>query len=295
MRNLFRFGTLMLMSVIIVSTYSCKDDDDATDTTFDVNINGLQDLGADFKYEGWLIVDGSPVTTGLFTVDADGVMSNSSFNVSIADLAAATKFVLTIEPSPDSDTAPSDVHILAGDFSGGTANLTVGDPAAIGDDFSTSTGGYILATPTNGDNNDEKSGVWFLDPSAGPGAALDLPTLPAGWEYEGWAVIDGTPVSTGKFTDLASADSDDSFSGTMAGPPFPGEDFLVNAPTGFTFPVDLSGKTIVISVEPSPDNSAAPFVLKPLLGSVPADAADHTLYSMDNISVNNNPTGTANR
>lgn len=295
MRNLFRLGTLMLLSLVIVSTYSCKDDNDTTDTTFDLNINGLEDLGNDFRYEGWLIVDGAPVTTGLFTVNADGEMSSNSFTVSQADLDAATKFVLTIEPSPDSDPAPSDVHIVAGDFNGGTANLSVGDPAALGNDFSTSSGSYILATPTNGMDNDENSGVWFLDPAAGPGAALDLPTLPAGWEYEGWAVIDGTPVSTGRFTDLAAADSDDSFSGTMSGPPFPGEDFLMNAPAGLSFPVDLSGATMVISVEPSPDNSPAPFLLKPLLGQAPANAADHTSYALDNISANNNPTGTATR
>ncbi len=294
MKKLLRTGSFLLFALVILSVYSCKDDDNQQGT-FELNINGLEDLGADFRYEGWLIVDGAPVTSGLFDVDANGNMSTNSFTVNQEDLDKATTFVLTIEPSPDNDPAPSDVHILAGDFNGNNANLTVGHGAALGDDFTSSTGSYILATPTDGMNNNERSGVWFLDPAAGPGAALNLPALPAGWDYEGWAVIDGTPVTTGKFRDLAASDDAAPFSGPMAGPPFPGEDFLENAPSGLTFPTDLSEGTIVISVEPFPDNSPAPFTLKPLLHQVPANAADHTSFQLGNIASDTNPTGTATK
>ena len=64
------------------------------------------------------------------------------------------------------------------------------------------------------------------------------------------------------------------------GPNYPGEDFLQNAPAGLTFPTDLKGMTIVISVEPVPDNSPNPFTLKPLAHMVPNNAADHTAISM---------------
>ena len=141
----------------------------------------MEDLGSDFTYEGWIIVDGSPVTTGTFDVAADGTLSRTSFEVEAADLEAASTFVLTIEPQPDNDPAPSAVHILAGDFSGTNANLTVGHSAAIATDFTASTGDYILATPTDGMDNNEASGVWWLDNSgAAPVAGLDLPTLPEG-------------------------------------------------------------------------------------------------------------------
>ena len=70
------------------------------------------------------------------------------------------------------------------------------------------------------------------------------------------------------------------FKGANDSPPFPGEDFLKNAPTGLVFPTDLKGKTIVISVEPSPDNSSMPFVLKPLAHAVPSDAMNHTTINM---------------
>lgn len=275
----------------------CKKDDDASPTeTLNLNISGLEDLGPDYAYEGWLIVDGAPVSAGIFSVDANGNLSETAFELDTDDIENATTYVLTIEPSPDSDPSPSSVHILAGDFSGGNAGLTVNHGAAIGTDFTAATGSYILATPTDGGSDtNENSGVWWLDPAQGPGAGLDLPALPDGWVYEGWAVIDGTPITTGRFTAASGADDAATFSGSAGGPPFPGEDFLNNAPAGLTFPTDLSGATVVISVEPQPDNSAAPFALKPLVGGVPNPAADHTSYNMNNNATATNPTGTVTR
>ncbi|MEX0275426.1 MAG: hypothetical protein AB3N16_13710, partial [Flavobacteriaceae bacterium] len=292
---------IKLMTVIcglalIVASCSNDDDDAPSKSNLTLNISGLEDLGEDYAYEGWIMVNGSPKSAGIFTVNGNGELSTSSFEIDSGDLAIATAYILTIEPSPDTDPAPSDVHILAGDFSGNSASITVDHGAAIGTDFTAATGKYILATHTDGGSmSDELSGVWWLDPTAGPGAGLDLPTLPAGWKYEGWAVIDGTPVTTGTFTSATGMDDFDGFSGMMAGPAFPGEDFLMNAPSGLTFPTDLSGGTVVISVEPSPDNSAAPFLLKPLVGMVPAGAADHTPYDMGNNASATNPSGTVTR
>ncbi len=261
----------------------------------ELSISGLEDLGPDYAYEGWIIVNSSPISTGTFTVDGSGTMSQTSFNVNSNDLMNAAAFVLTIEPSPDPNPSPSAVHILAGDFSATTANLAVGHPAALGDDFMSSAGNYILATPTNGSSTNELSGIWFLDISSGtPAVGLTLPTLPAGWKYEGWAVISGTPVTSGKFTAVDMVDESDPFSSTMPGPPFPGEDYLVNAPSGLTFPTDLSGGTAVISIEPDPDNSAAPFLLKPLVGGIPNPAMDHETYAM-NQNLGSFPSGIADR
>ena len=297
--NLFKTIGLVAASGLLVMSSCKKDEESTTPTTGNLNVtlNGLEDLGSDYTYEGWLIVDGAAVSTGVFTVDGSGNMSKTSFSISTSDLNNATAYVLTIEPLPDPSTAPSAVHLVAGDFSGNSANLSVGHSSAIGDDFASSTGGYILATPTDGGmTTDENSGVWWLDPAAGPGAALNLPTLPSGWVYEGWAVIDGMPVTTGKFTAVDAMDMAAPYSSTVApGPPFPGEDFLMNTPSGLTFPTDLAGKTVVISVEPNPDNSPAPFLLKPLVGTVPANATDRTLYPMGNNASGSNPTGTATR
>ena len=68
-------------------------------------INGLEDLGSTAEYEGWLIVNGNPVTTGKFSVDASGNLSQTMFDVDQSDLDNASTFVLTIEPKPDPDPA----------------------------------------------------------------------------------------------------------------------------------------------------------------------------------------------
>jgi len=274
---------------------SCDDNDDTTNyNDLSLNISGLEDLGSDYVYEGWIIVDGSPVSTGRFSVDASGTLSQDSFTLDENELSEASTFILTIEPSVGDDPAPSAVHILAGDFSGNSGSLSISHAAALGNDYTTAAGTYILATPTDDLDTNENSGLWFLSLASGsPSVGLDLPVLPAGWKYEGWAVIDGTPVSTGTFTAVNVADDFNGYSGVNAGPDFPGEDFLLNAPSGLLFPTDLAAGVAVISIEPSPDNSASPFLLKPLVGNIPSDALDHVTYDMgQNL---NFPTGTVTR
>jgi hypothetical protein len=295
---MMRYSIIVLAAMLFgLAGCSKNDNPSSTPTTgqLTLNISGLSDLGSTAKYEGWLLVSGTPKSTGKFTVNSSGQLSSTTFTVDQSDLDNATKFILTIEPEPDPDTAPSNVHLIAGDFSSNTASLSVSDAAAFNTDFSGAAGDFILATPTNGASSNENSGIWFLDISSGsPAVGLTLPTLPAGWKYEGWAVMNGTPITTGKFTAVSGADESAPYSGTMAAPPFPGEDFLNNAPSGLTFPTDLSGGVAVISIEPDPDNDPGPFLLKPLIGNIPASATDHTDYPLS-FSSGTFPTGTASR
>ncbi len=293
MLNKFLYFIALIFSITIFT--SCDEDETGTNNaTVEFSISGLEDLGNDYVYEGWLIVDGSAISTGTFSVDANGGLSENSFSLTKDQVDNASTYVLTIEPSPDNDPAPSSVHVLAGDFSGNSANLTIDHPAALGNDFTSSAGKYILATPTDGAENNELSGIWFLDLSTGaPTTGLSLPTLPDGWAYEGWAVIEGVPVSTGTFTDVNGMDAAAPYSGPMGGPPFPGEDFITNAPGNLSFPTSLAGGTAVISIEPVPDNSVAPFTLKPLVSSISASANDHVTFTMgQNLDF---PTGQVNR
>ena len=237
--------------------------------SLDLDLSGLEPLGEDFVYEGWVIIDGAPVSTGRFLIEDDRSITLLSDSLA-TDISAATTVVITIEPAVDPDPGPADPKPLAGDIVDGVAELSVAHPAALGDDFSSAGGSYFVATPTTESTDDEYSGVWFIDVSSGaPEQGLDLPTLPAGWVYEGWAVIDGQPVSTGRFVDPGAADDFGGFSGPLGNPPFPGEDFIVNAPDGLTFPTDLRGETVVISIEPADDDSPAPFAFKPLASQIP--------------------------
>ena len=257
-------------------------------------------LANDYHYENWAIVGGKPISAGKFNVDASGkivnldgsTVPNGQFQTGV-ELSGTTAVVVTIEPAKDTDPAPTKTHIVAGDISGGSASLTVGHSMALGNSFASVSGGFVLATPTDGDGTNENSGVWFVKLDGGPKQGLTLPTLPMGWKYEGWTMIAGTPVSTGTFTDPAMADSSAKFTaGTKPAPPFPGEDFLTSAPSGLTFPTDVRGGKAVITLEPDADDSPMPFALKPLVGDIPAGATDHTNLPLTN-NASTFPTATA--
>ncbi|MFK7987407.1 MAG: anti-sigma factor [Sandaracinaceae bacterium] len=242
--------------------------------TLELSLAGLGDLGPDYVYEGWLITSEGPVTSGRFGLEAGDEVRE--FEIDAALAADSTMFVLTIEPALGDDPAPADTHVVAGVFNDGNAALDTLHPAALGTDFSEAMGAYILETPSSAASDDYNQGVWFVNPAAGA-ASLDLPTLPSGWVYEGWVVGEDGPVSTGTFLDPAGADSDGG--GPAAGPngtpPFPGQDFIDPAR-------DLLGGAVVISVEPSPDNSPAPFFLKPLVDGAADDVGAGTLQDMGN-------------
>lgn len=292
--NGFLKNGLIVMSLVAIGLVGCGGNGNGIGVVANGSIANLEPLANGFHYEGWAIVGGNAVTFGKFNVDSAGNVVDlsgnrlSAFEVTQA-MSGATKLVITIEPAGDTDTIPADTHILAGDVVNGRATLGLSDGAALGTDFSSASGSFILATPTATDPMaNPRSGLWFLT-MPGPAAGLSLPTLPAGWAYEGWAVIDGRPVSTGTFLSGMGADSSSTFSGPNGGPPFPGEDFLMNAPSGVTFPTDMRGKTVVISVEPSPDDSPMPFSLKPLETTVSATAEAETTITMQNKASNAAP------
>jgi hypothetical protein len=92
-------------------------------------------------------------------------------------------------------------------------------------------------------------------------------------------VVNGKAVSTGRFTSTSMADSDGTgprgTAGPLAGPAFPGQDFI-------TPPLVLSGGKAVISIEPQPDNSPAPFTLKPLVATIGSAVGGGNPQAMSN-------------
>lgn len=241
---------------------------------------GLPALGADFVYEGWLVTADGPVSSGRFSPD------DLTLDFPVAADLTAEAFVLTIEPSVDPDPGPADTHVLAGPFVEGVAVLTTEDAAALGVRFDDAGGSFILETPsTLAIEADFHQGLWFLDEG---GASLDLPVLPAGWTYEGWIVDADGPIAIGRFTDVANLDHDGA--GEGAGPdeghPFPGQDFIEP-------PRSLYAHAVVVSVEPEPDDSPAPFQLKPLMTPEVPEVAAGVSIPMDNVAADHAITGSA--
>jgi len=265
------------------------------------------------QYQIRLSVNMLPALTGsfyeLWVVDGSRKHSAGSFNVSstgqpVDGFGHAVRFfspvrpsradalVVTIEPLPDPDPGPSGIAILTGDPARHRANRSF--PL----DLSSVAGSFILATPTDDVATNETAGLWFLDPGAGPGPSLTLPALPPGWVWEGWGVTQGSPLSTGRFTSASGTDLAAPFSGLLAGPPFPGEDFLRNLPAGVTGPVNLAdGSSLaVISIEPDlggvDPTGPGPFAIKPLKGSIAAGQADHQTVPLTR-DLSEVPSGTA--
>jgi hypothetical protein len=176
---------------------------------------------------------------------------------------------------------PSTQKILSGSFSYAASNLVISDNAS---SLENASGYFSLATPTNGTNTDELSGVWFVDSlSASPVSGLkNLPELYGGWIYEGWIEINGQLVSTGRFSDTKKADLFSGYSGSLAGFNFPGEDLLNNAPSGLTFPTNLSNAKVYISIEYNDGkiNGSTPFMVI-LEGSIPATAESVVSYNLN--------------
>ncbi len=292
---------LLLVTIFTGIFISCDNDDDTLEVTtasFELAITGLENLGDDFVYEGWIIVNGTPITTGVFSVNNDGQLSQTMFTVDKDDIMDATTFVLTIEPAVDDAPEPSATHILAGDFVGNNAAISISHGAALGNEFSTAMGDYILATPSTNSMDDENKGLWFLNNSSGsPIQGLNLPLLPNGWVYEGWGIINGMPVSSGRFTEVNVADLDGNpYAGTdnASLPGFPGEDFIMGTVNGLNLADATHISKVVISIEPAVDNSLDPFTFKPLVGSdLDLNSDTHTVMQL---SQNLNfPLGTVNR
>ncbi|WP_406656809.1 hypothetical protein V7O62_13225 [Methanolobus sp. ZRKC2] len=282
--------TILLLGIVLISlpVVQCAESN-ASDSVITFNFEGLEPL-EEGVYEGWAIIGEEKISTGTFNIESN---ESDELSFSVAEnISSAEMVVVTIEAGNDTDAEPSGIVILEGEVENGTADLEF--PL----NLSEANGTYILATPTDGADTNETSGIWFLELPEPPTAGLELPDLPEGWVYEGWVINQGQPISSGKFVAVDEADFFDGYSGPEPAPPFPGEDFLVNAPEGVVFPLDLAdGESLaVISIEPDINGTdptgSSPFQIKPLIGEIPEGAMDHVNYPME-LNLSSVPSGTA--
>ena len=74
-------------------------------------------------------------------------------------------------------------------------------------------------------------------------------------------------------------------------PAVPGEDFLANAPAGLTFPVDLSGSQLLVTLEALYGDRVEPSQLVVLEGTLPTVVGGEIIHLANQTA--NFPTGTA--
>lgn len=227
-------------------------------------------------YEAWVVFpSGEKLSAGKFktggTVDL-GVSRN---------IESIESVQVSIESESDENKIPSGITVLQGNIQGGAGTLIF--PI----DLESASGTYILATPTDGPDSNETSGIWFVDLSGEELApSLTLPALSGGWKYEIWIKHNGAQVALGRFKFPDGTDTFSGFSGKEKAPPFPGEDLLFNAPEGFIFPLDLSlgSSTILITIEPElgglDPTGDSPFTAQPLQALIPLGAEDHIHYPL---------------
>lgn len=184
--------------------------------------------------------------------------------------------------------------VMKGELENGIGSLSFSQA-----DFSQISGNLILATPSDGPDTNESSGVWFVtlsEEGTTESAGLDLPVAPSGWIYQGWVNHQDQFINTGLFSDPNKPDLLADYSGDHEVPLFPGEDFLVNVPEGlsFSFPLDLADGTtsVLITLEPNREpTSEIPSGLNLLETTIEQEAVDHINYALENISDSNLPSG----
>lgn len=288
---------LLGLSLSCLVLLGCKNDDFETLSNPDntsqivINLQNLPSLSDSAKYVAWLFFDekGStaPVKIGELAPDASGNVS-ASYTAELYDLKRAQYVVVTVEkPKEDSATVsgvklpkPSASKLIAGTVSANDVSLSSDASLGLNCDLTIATGKLTLFTPTDANQN-TKNGVWFVEYTNGVlSEGLTLPALPSGWKYQGWVSKDGKLISTGTFTTATGVDNSNIYCGSLSIPAFPGEDFLNNAPSGFTFPLDLSGATVFITIEPNAENYDQPYGLKVLSLDIPSSAAAETTLDM---------------
>jgi hypothetical protein len=232
---------------------------------------------------------GATHTISRFTINSSGQVfdANARMVPNAVFLLPQSVYQVTSAQVLLTNGVSSPLEFLSGTVTGDRASLSFEGMA-----FNGAKGEYMLATPTDGNNNiNERSGVWFGDYQTND-SALRLPPLKRGWVYEGWAIVDGRPLTTGRFTSPVLGDRFSGFSDTQANAPrIPGEDFLRNPPVevfpGLQFPVDLAGQVIRVSLEPDVEGidptGQAPFGVAVLEGEVPNRAEPRELYELKSL------------
>jgi len=317
--------TLFLLLPIVLFVSSCTDVK-TTETvqsqngTMTFNLSNLPALDDSLVLAAWIVNDAGKVIHKFGKLSVSGSAFTGSFPLSLNEYQQNTnsQFVCISIEHKDStlkDSSTSNLFLMVSKIRTNISQMSVvpknpvgiafgsdfddqkylgsDTSAAVPPSFKTASGFFTVFTPT-GTTANTNSGIWFLKyKSSGLyEPSLRLPELPIGWTYKGWVKVNGNYLSIGEFKLAAGNDGQNPFIGSNAMPAYPGEDFLQNAPSGFTFPLDLAGKEVMISVEPIGYAKGKPFPLFLLKSTISSSVSNTTSSSFEN-NFANFPSGTA--
>lgn len=238
-------------------------------------------------YQAWALVANNWEPVARFNYDEQGRLIDEAGRlrantfVSEFDMQPATEFLVSIEGRRDTDLVPSNTRILQGPIVGSSASLNFASAVV---DLSGVVVNYTIGTPTDSDGSNESFGFWLGTPGT-YAPAMIAPTLGDGWTYELWAELSTGPVSLGRFASPSRRDSAAPFSNQAETFSVPGEGFVMNAPAGVTFPLDVGGLGVFITVEPEPDETGpTPFGLRIQEATIPSGVAGGEALSMTAVS-----------
>jgi hypothetical protein len=280
----------------------------------DLQIAGLNAPGDSAHYEAWLKWLNKTNTGDVEIFENLGTMTNDNGMYVISEdinqgyIQGGLSVVVSVET--DTASQPGPYRIIGADLQANYGFFSIGSNEVLDFDFKIATGYYFLDTPSeNPPSQNPNSGIWFAKLDTTIKAVLDslgnvidydttiaiiqgldlqdltLPEIPSGWNYEGWVIFGSDTLSTGIFRKPTGADLGSDYNGPRPGYAFPGGDFIRNAPAGLTFPTDLSGREVLITLTPGyPSKANKPFSLTVFRTTVPANAQAMKTYGFDNVS-----------
>ncbi len=295
MRRLRRSAVVLLP---FLALSACNDDESTGPTAgeFTFAFSGLPALGHGRYYEAWVGVPEGALRHGIaytsvgkFVIHADGSavsLEGGAAAFGLEDpavLADATEVRVTVESEGAAEAGPALLGgVITGDADGAEATLTTAHPHAVGADLTAAAGGFVLATPTDGEGSNETQGLWFTDGAGAPN--LTLPELGHGWIYHAHVFHGGHSLSVGRFAGSAGPDSDGPGIEAGAETAFaaPGSDFLVSGH-------DLAdgSSTVFVVIEPAGDHHEesalrhdSSFPLRILEAAIPAGATPREVIAL---------------
>lgn len=209
-------------------------------------------------------LSGTPITTG----PAGEIIFRFRSN----QLSNFRQFLVTIESG--TFTQPTGATLLESSFDASSRTLLETPFASQYQELEPAS--FLLAAPTSLNRSEDISGLWFVERSDSDfaqlparqnlSAGLQLPLAPRGWAYQLWVKTEfRTPIwlPGGAFQDPQAPDDNAQFSNpAREGYPFPGEDFLRNAPSRLFFPFNLTStgeREVYVSLEPNTLQIREPF------------------------------------